>query len=69
MAIEEHSPTWRAVKAFAEREIADAHEQLETTGLGIAETENVRGRIAALRDLLGLTAPPRPKSKPETYGI
>lgn len=60
--IEPHSPTWRAVVAWAEEQIEQAQRRLEAHGLTEAVTEYERGKIAALRRLLAdgkpVPAPP-----------
>lgn len=58
--IEIFSPTWLAIKAYIDKELPQATADLETPGLGIAETENARGRIKMLRGLLDLSAPKKP---------
>lgn len=58
MAIDPNSPTWQAVKARAEARINNVLTKLATPGLPLAETENERGRLAELRELLALTTPP-----------
>lgn len=54
------NPEWKAVRAKAEADIADALTRLELPGLAQAETEFQRGRINALREILAL-ATPRPR--------
>lgn len=56
--IDTHSETWRMLSAWAEGEIDGLHQQLEQSGLSVEATEHARGRIKALRDLLGLGSPP-----------
>lgn len=58
--IDVHSPTWAAVKAHAEKEIAAAQAELEAHGLKPRRTEYLRGRISTLRDLLAIV-----QAKPE----
>lgn len=69
--IDRQSATWREVTAWAGKELSDAVEQNEATGLGLAETENLRGRIAVLRELLTLRDEPeaRVAVQAEGYGF
>lgn len=62
--IDEHSETWRAVKAWAEAYLGRACTYLETPGADVVKTENARGQILALRALLRL-----PEPKPEIPAI
>jgi len=55
--IETHSETWVTVKDWAQAELDRARNNLESTGLDMIETENLRGRAAALRQLLSLAVP------------
>lgn len=55
--IDPHSPTWRLVKALAEKDIASSQSRLEASGCDIATTENLRGQIKALRNILALAEP------------
>ncbi|MEM7709192.1 MAG: hypothetical protein AAF264_00225 [Pseudomonadota bacterium] len=57
MTIEPHSATWRAIAREANQRIASAQKALEARNLPAAETEFERGRIKALRDILGLVKP------------
>ena len=50
--IDKHSETWRKIATWAEGELSRATERIETLGVKPEETENLRGRIAVLRDLL-----------------
>jgi len=50
------SPTWRSIQKWAEEEIENIHLDLETPQLDPDETEYLRGKIAALRNLIDLTA-------------
>jgi hypothetical protein len=52
--IDPHSPTWEAVARAARDGIEASRTKLEGAGLGNAESEFERGRIRALRDILGL---------------
>lgn len=58
--IDRHSDAWRVVAAWAGEELSDASERIEEIGVGPAETENLRGRIAALRELLAMADEPKP---------
>lgn len=51
--IDVQSLTWRTVAAHLERELADARE-MNDRALDAAETAQLRGRIAAIKDLLHL---------------
>jgi hypothetical protein len=64
--IEPHSRTWRAVKEWAEARLTSSRSTLEAAGLPREETEYERGRISALRELLGLTEPPIIMAESET---
>lgn len=57
--IDTYSPTWRAVKAFAEERRAQHRRLLEAPGLAQAETEHLRGALRELAALLALAEPPR----------
>ena len=50
--IDTDSPTWRAVKAWAEERLAFRRQLLEATGTPIDETENHRGAVEELNSLL-----------------
>jgi hypothetical protein len=56
--LEPTSPTWRAIAAWAEREIATNRSRLEND-LTPEETAQIRGRIRALRSLLLQAEPPQ----------
>lgn len=56
--IDTASETWRRVAAHCEAAIAEALLTLETPGVDHARSEGLRGRIAALREVLALPAPP-----------
>ena len=56
--IDKHSETWREVAAWAEAELAKDCERIETLGVKSDETENLRGRIATLRELLAMQDEP-----------
>lgn len=55
--IDAHSSTWRVVATELRRVESEAIAQIAQRGLGLAETEFERGRIAAVRSLLGLVSP------------
>ena len=61
MAIDRNSPTWLSLREHIEKEISDAAKALETKGLEASTTEFERGRIKALRKILELGDPPKPK--------
>ena len=69
--IDRHSETWRDVAAWAEGELAKACERLETIGVEPAETENLRGGIAKLRELLAMQHDPEQRviETTEDYGF
>ena len=52
--INTHDQTWATIEAWARRRITELHEANEQTGRTVDLTENTRGRIAALRELLAL---------------
>lgn len=52
--IDQGSPTWLAVKEWAQERIAQHQRSLETAGLPQDQTENARGAIRDLRVLLRL---------------
>lgn len=56
--IETYSDTWVVTKAWAEKLIDQHHIALEDPARSEADTNVLRGRIAALRDLLALADPP-----------
>ena len=55
--IDEHSPTWRAVKAWAEQRLAQHRSLLEAPVLQQTDSDLVRGAIRDLKLLLELTQP------------
>ena len=69
--IDKHSETWREVSAWAEAELSKARERIETPGVFPEETENLRGRIDNLRQLLALQDEPEQRviEKTEDYGF
>ena len=69
VTIEPRSPTWQAVKAFAENRIAQLQLDNESPVLGAADTAFLRGHIAALREVLNLPASrKKPATAPDPYG-
>ena len=52
--IDRHSDTWSHVAKWANSELSAATERVETLGVGQDETENLRGKIAVLRELLAM---------------
>lgn len=61
------SKDWPKLKLWLETEIAEASRQLEQVGWPEAQTNALRGRISAYRDLTesvepSLFAPPKPAS-------
>jgi hypothetical protein len=69
--IEKHSATWSAIGTWARKELDIACIELEQTGLAPSSTENLRGRIGALRDLLRLADEAKPVSQSDgvDYGV
>lgn len=68
MSIDPNSATWEAVKAHVEKALEGARSQLEASGLGLPETEYVRGQIKALTGVLDLTkVRPRIESTDPAY--
>ncbi len=69
--IDRHSDTWRETAAWAESGLAKASERIESLGVGPAETENLRGRIACLRALLAMQEKPEQRviEKVDDYGF
>jgi hypothetical protein len=61
--LEPTSPTWRAVAAWAEREIEMYRSQLEND-LTPEQTAKIRGRIKELRSLLLQAEPPQSARRP-----
>ena len=52
--IDKNSQTWSEIAGWAERELSMARDRNDELGVGFAETENLRGRIACLKGLLAL---------------
>lgn len=52
--IDVHSHTWDAVLTLCEKRLAEARRQIEQPGYDQCMTENLRGRISALREVLAL---------------
>lgn len=52
--LDPNSQSWLHVRSRAEEELAEAREDLEGRGLPDVETEFLRGRISALKDILAL---------------
>jgi len=49
-----HSPTWIVIDRELRKEIAAANDALAVRGTDIANTEYVRGRLSAFREILDL---------------
>lgn len=49
-----HSPTWRAVKTWAETELHNARARLELSGISATDSDTERGDIRRLKALLAL---------------
>lgn len=58
--IDPYSSTWLAIREHAQRRIEELVGQNETEGLPPDKTENIRGRIAELRQILRLPLPEPP---------
>ncbi len=54
MIVNPHEMSWLAVEKHARTEIERHRDRLETEGLMDTETQFIRGKIAALRDVLKL---------------
>lgn len=69
--IDRHSDTWREVAAWTTDELSRACARVESLGVGPDETENLRGRIAVLRELLAMQDEPevRVVETGEDYGF
>ncbi len=69
--IDKHSDTWRTVSTWASEALAAATSRIEKLGVEAAETENLRGTIATLREILvmGDKTEPRVVEQPEDYGF
>jgi hypothetical protein len=61
-AIQKHSATWEAVARLATYRARQSMGAVARTGLPMLDTENHRGRLVVLRELLSLT---NPKAKPD----
>lgn len=57
LPIDTGSTSWRAVQAWADKQLTASHRALEATGLAQADTEYHRGRCAVLRELARLPQP------------
>lgn len=55
MKVDAFSKEWLAVRDYCVAEIEAERTWLETKGLATEDSEYARGRIAALRGVLGLT--------------
>ena len=53
MSVNPDSPTWKAVEAWANQQIAQCHEDLEEP-FDLQQTTVIRGRVIQLRMLLDL---------------
>ncbi len=69
--IDKHSDTWREVAAWADSELAKASQRIESVGVDLQETENLRGSIRTLRELLAIQEEPAEFiiGKVEDYGF
>ena len=66
--IDKHSKTWREVSSWAAAEVAKVTDRIETLGVGLEETENLRGRIKVLRELLAKQDEPEQRVIEPTEG-
>jgi len=57
MTLEFNSPTWRAVSAHANAQIATLREKNDSPSMDAIRTAETRGRIAAWKELLALDKP------------
>ncbi len=61
MATVDHtSPTWQAIHKHAQAQLTKHRAELEKPGLEERKADEIRGRIAELKELLGLINPERP---------
>ncbi len=69
--IDRHSETWRTVYAWASEALAAATSRIEKLGVDAAETENLRGTIATLREVITMADDPEPTvvEQPDDYGF
>ena len=69
--IDKHSDTWREIAAWARTRLSNASERIETLGVEAAETENLRGRIHVVRELLAMQDEPEQRvvEAAEDYGF
>ncbi len=69
--IDRLSDTWTHVAKWANNELLNATERIETLGVGQDETENLRGRIAVLRELVAMQKSPEQwvVEKVDDYGF
>lgn len=55
------SQTWRAVEAYAQTQLTTLREKNDSPTMDVIRTADLRGRIAAWKELLALaTAPAKP---------
>lgn len=66
--IDKQSDTWREVAVWAETELSQAYARIAASGLLLAQTENLRGRIALLDELLALADEPEQRVIETTEG-
>ncbi len=66
--IDKNSATWREIAAWAEAELSKACARIEALGVGIDETENLRGGIWKLRELLAMQDEPEQRVIEQTEG-
>ncbi len=67
-SIDKHSATWREIAAWAHARLAKASERIETLGVEADETENLRGRIHVLHELLAMQDEPEQRVIEQTEG-
>lgn len=54
MSINAHEMSWLTVEKHARNDIEASRDALEQAGMSVEVAENLRGRIAAMRDILKL---------------
>lgn len=65
--IEPQSNTWKAVEEYATEKLESYRKQNDSTDLDEVKTAVIRGRIAALKELLALSQAPATKTDDGDY--
>lgn len=65
--IDKNSETWRLVSAKAEADLASLRESLEVPGTDHEQSQIIRGRIMALKDILQMGDVVTPPSRKNSY--